>query len=399
MKVLYLHQYFNTEEMNGSIRSYLFSNSLEKNKHDVIVLTSSRDESLSKVKVQKIGLRTIIVWIPVKYSNQMSFARRIVSFFLFFIKATFISVKIKADLVFATSTPLTIALPALTFSYLKSKPFIFEVRDLWPEVPIAMGILKNRILIKSLRVFEKFIYQKAKVVIALSPDMKDGILKINPKTKVKVLPNMASTDLFLNINKKIPSPMDKLEGKKIVLYAGTFGLVNHLEYLVELAFIMQETDVVFVFIGDGSEKEKIYQVALNNGTYNNNLFILDPVPKNKIPAYFNCASVIISTTMPIEALWKNSANKFFDAIAAKKPIVINHGGWLAKLIHDNDLGLVLPHDDIGSAAKALESFLKNETRIKEVSRNCLDLASSDFSVNTICKSFVKTIENLPYRNL
>ena len=132
MKIIYLHQYFNTNEMPGSTRSFELSKRLVENGHRVYLITSKRDD----YQLQKNGWTKEngidVYWTPVSYSNKMGFLRRIFSFLLFSIKSLKVTLSIDADIIYATSTPLTIAIPAIIYSKLKSKPMIFEVRDLWP---------------------------------------------------------------------------------------------------------------------------------------------------------------------------------------------------------------------------------------------------------------------------
>ena len=141
MKIIYLHQYFNTNEMPGSTRSFELSKRLVENGHKVYLITSKRDD----YQLQKNGWTKEngidVYWTPVSYSNKMGFLRRIFSFLLFSIKSLKVTLSIDADIIYATSTPLTIAIPAIIYSRIKAKPMIFGVRDLWPEIPIAVFII------------------------------------------------------------------------------------------------------------------------------------------------------------------------------------------------------------------------------------------------------------------
>ena len=151
MRIIYLHQYFNTPDMPGSTRSYELAKRLVKNGHQVMMITSKRDahQKLSMRWTNEDGIQ--VCWIPVSYSNKMGFFRRIISFISFSIQSAKVCLSINADLLFATSTPLTIAIPGIYFSKIKNKPMVFEVRDLWPEIPIALGALKSRLTIKLAR--------------------------------------------------------------------------------------------------------------------------------------------------------------------------------------------------------------------------------------------------------
>ena len=195
MKILYIHQYFLTPEQPGGTRSYWLAKELIKKGHSVTILTSSVkfDNKIHKVNIDGID----VIYIKEAYSQKMSFLKRIISFFSFMVKSTFIGLKQKnVDLVFATSTPLTIGVPALILKRIKKIPYVFEVRDLWPEVPIQMGGLNNLILKKIAIMLEKVIYKNSKHIIALSPGMAEGVLKYESKDKISVIPNMAKIDKF-----------------------------------------------------------------------------------------------------------------------------------------------------------------------------------------------------------
>ena len=207
MKIVYLHQYFNTPSMYGGQRSYNFSQSLADNGHEVTVITSARNTNNLKIYITYEG-RVRIIWIPVKYHNSFSYLSRIYAFLSFTVRASIQILKIKCDLVFATSTPLTIAVPALIKKKFHKTNFIFEVRDLWPELPIAMGALKNKFLIKLAKLLEKKVYKDSSCIIALSEGMKEGILShgVNDQ-RVAVIPNISDSSKFteLDIRKKISS--------------------------------------------------------------------------------------------------------------------------------------------------------------------------------------------------
>ncbi|SVB69891.1 uncharacterized protein METZ01_LOCUS222745, partial [marine metagenome] len=190
MKILYLHQYFNTPNMSGGTRSYEFAQRLVSSGHEVHMITSRRDSTSSNKTYIENTDGINVYWIYVPYSNSFGFLRRILAFIKFIVLSSILSLKIKSDIVFATSTPLTIAIPAIFCSKVKGVPMVFEVRDLWPELPIAVGAIKSGILIRLAKILEETTYFHSKYVIALSPGMKEGIAKTGyPLLKIKVIPN------------------------------------------------------------------------------------------------------------------------------------------------------------------------------------------------------------------
>ena len=254
MKILYIHQYFKTPSEPGGTRSYWIAQALLNKGHDVTMITSTSNfkDRVTSLKIDGID----VIYIKAEYRQDMSISRRLKSFFYFMIKSTVIALKQKnVDIVFATSTPLTVGFPALILKWFKKKPFIFEVRDLWPEVPIQMGAMKNK-LVKSIAIsFEKIIYRNAKHVIALSPGMREGVLKYLNKEKTSMIPNMSKIDQFFPRlkNKEFAEKIGLNNNTFKVVHFGSLGLANGADTIIESAKLLKNDDSIeFVFIGGGS---------------------------------------------------------------------------------------------------------------------------------------------------
>lgn len=385
MRILYLHQYFNTPEMAGGTRSYEMARRLAAKGHEVHVVTSWKrpTERSGWFTTEEAGVR--VHWIPVPYSNEMPFRDRIKSFFRFATLAAARAAGIAADVVFASSTPLTIAIPGAYAAWRQNIPMIFEVRDLWPEVPIAMGALRNPVAIAAARQLERFAYARSTRVVALSPGMKDGVVSAGyPAAQVSVIPNSSDLELFDSVQADrgwFYQAHPELTGKKLVLYAGTFGRINRVDYLVEVAkaVVDQDLDVAFVAMGAGSEKAAVRELADRSGVLGRNFFLYDPVPKSDVPNAFAAADLVLSLCVDLDATRKNSANKFFDALAAGKPIAVNYGGWQADLIGEHELGLVLPPSSPDQAAKLISDRLKDKDWVGRCGGHARALAEARFS--------------------
>lgn len=387
MKIIYLHQYFCTPENSGGTRSFEFAKNLIKLGHEVTIITSYRNYLKDKkwFKTEHSGIS--INWIPLEYSNHTSFFKRLKVYFLFAWKCYFKIKEIEGDVIFATSTPLTIALPAILYSRKKKIPMIFEVRDLWPDVPIAMKIIKNPILIFISRLLELLAYKYSTSIVTLSPEMKKGIIqkKIDTK-KIVTIPNSADLDLF-NFNEKLEldfrSKRPWLNKKPLLLYTGTFGRVNDLNYAVRLAKALKDrnSEIRILLIGDGFEKEKIIYNAKKSDVYNKNLFIESPLPKKEMPACLSAASITANFVVDIRQNWANSANKFFDGLAAGKPILLNHGGWMEELVLKYECGLCLYGKKIELAAEELDLAILNKVWLKSRGEASKKLAEKFFDRN------------------
>lgn len=402
MKVLYLHQYFATPESNAGTRSYEMARRLAKNGHSVTFVTSSAyfsdhytfHEGWNFIKIDGIKLHVL----HLAYSNKDSFLKRILKFINFSIRSTFKSLSIKADVVIATSTPLTIAIPGLIYSKFKRIPLVFEVRDLWPELPVATGVIRNKWVIKLATWLEKYTYKNSKRLIGLSPGMCDGITRHGvPAEHVTLATNSCDTDLF-DVDKSVGrnylnTKLSFVNGRKLITYTGTFGLINKVGYIVELAKAAQKLDpnLCFVAIGDGMEKQQVVADAEKAGVLNNNLYILPPVPKTEIVDLLSSADLSLSLFGPVKEMWHNSANKLFDALASQTPIAINYGGWQQEFIEEHNCGLVLDSTDYEKASESISLFLNDENEYVKAVKSCKILSYEHFSRDIMAERIEKTL--------
>ncbi|EFC90803.1 glycosyl transferase group 1 [Dethiosulfovibrio peptidovorans DSM 11002] len=400
MKILYLHQYFNTPNMSGGTRSYEMARRMVKKGHEVHIITSDREttkETYGWRETSESGIN--VHWYPVPYNNEMSYVKRLKAFFLFSIASALKAVEIGGDVLFATSTPLTIALPGVYASKRLKIPMIFEVRDLWPEMPIAVGALKNPLLICIAKKLEIFAYKNSKYIVALSPGMRDGITNTGyPIEKVSVIPNSCDVQLFdvpKSTGKNLRKKTKWLNDRPLVVYIGTFGIINGVSYMVKIAEQMLKINpqICFVAIGSGKEKEQVISLSKKTGTYNKNMFILDPVQKTEIPQWLSACNLSLSLFTNTKAMWKNSANKFFDTLAAGRPIGINYGGWQNNLISKHRIGLALDPKNIKIAADQINKFILDTQRQKETSAESKQLGMALFDRDLLADKLISIIEN------
>ncbi|MBV5329557.1 MAG: glycosyltransferase family 4 protein [Chlorobium sp.] len=386
MRIIYLHQYFNTPDMTGGTRSYELARRLVEAGHEVHLLTTDKAQQTGRSRWRISTEAGITVhWAPVPYNNTMSFIRRILAFIHFAVRSSIRAASLKGDVIFATSTPLTIAVPAILVSWWKNKPFVFEVRDMWPDVPIAIGAIRNPIIIWLANQLELLAYNFAAKVVALAPGMREDIIRkgISPE-KVFVIPNGCDLDVF---GKKPVglSPRDEfpwLGTRKMVLFAGTLGLVNGVGYFVKLAsqVAIHEPEVRFVVIGGGGEREMVRELALSEGVLNRSLFMFDQMPKRELVRWLHAADMVMALFTGPAAVWKNAVqNKFFDALAAGKPIVNNFDGWQSRIAVEAGVGLIIDPQDISLAAADLLKSLFDEVWLCGVRERTRQLAEGRFN--------------------
>lgn len=406
MKILYLHQYFTFPSSPGSTRSYEVAKKFVESGHEVEVITlGGKFSTDTKSRWSTFEKENIVFHVlnNLDYDSTMSKIQRMVVFVKFFWFTTFKLLNLKGDVVLATSTPLTIGIPALFKKWLHKTPFIFEVRDVWPEAVIAIGAIKNIFFQKLLIGLESLIYKNADTLVPLSTDMEESILKRfkHLKEPVVVIENISELGRFdkrVDPNRTLLKDKLGFKPRFSILYAGAFGKVNGLHYIVELAVKLLPLDptIVFVLMGGGPEKEKITQLAKEKQVLSKNLFIIEPVTKNELPQMYYETQMGSSFVIPIKELWANSANKFFDSLAAKRPVLINYEGWQKHRLLKHDAGFILPHD-LGSIDKIiLEQFVAytNDTeKIAQQQKNAFELAKK-FSLEEASRKYNEILINI-----
>lgn len=395
MKLIYLHQYFNTPDSPGGTRSFEFARRLASAGIDVHVVTSVRDapraRSWSRKEVEGVAVHSV----PVPYGQHMSFPRRIAAFAEFAVRSSIKARSLKGDAVLATSTPLTIVLPALYATAFRSAPFVLEIRDLWPSVPIAMGALQNPASRWAAHALERLSYKRATAIVALSPDMKRGIVDVAPNRSqdITVIPNAADLDLFdrpAAATERWRKEHPEIGEAPFILYAGALGKVNNPTYLVDLAKNLKTmgSPLKIAIMGSGSEERDLRERAEAVGVLGDQLVLLEPTAKQKLPNAYAAATMAISTVAPIRELSANSANKFFDALAAGRPAIINHSGWMEQVLHESGAGLSVSATDTKDAAAELHALVQDGQRLEMMSTNARSLAKSRFSRDDLAKELL-----------
>lgn len=400
MTVLYLHQYFKTPKDSGGTRSYEMARRFVEAGHRIIMITSDMeaDEEGDWYKTDVEGIE--VNWLPVPYNNRMSYSDRIKAFFKFALKAGSKAASFDADVIFATSTPLTIAIPAILAKKKLKIPMVFEVRDLWPELPIAMGAIKNPVSKYAAKKLERYAYKHSEHVVALSTEMKEGVVKTGYNGEdISVIPNSCDIDLFTvseQAGKSFRNEYEWLQDRPLILYAGTLGHINGVSYLAEVAKKMRSInpEVRFVVVGDGVEFGNVKALALENDVYEQNFFMLGKIPKGDIPTVLNAADIATSLFIDLKPMWANSANKFFDALASGTPVAINYGGWQKQELEASGAGIVLSPNNYRESAIKINDVLIDKNRLGEMGRKAKILAKEKFDRDKLAKELLNKLEKV-----
>lgn len=382
--------------MAGGTRSYEMAKRLVAKGHEVNMITSSRDEGGNGAwfETEEAGIR--VHWLSVPYSNFMSFSDRIRAFMRFAWHASLRAGSLRADVIFASSTPLTIAIPATYAKWRQKVPMVFEVRDLWPDVPAAMGALNNRVFLKAANRLERFAYKSADHVVALTPTMRDFVSgKGVPLEKISTIPNISNPEAFSHNH--YPST----SGQKVLLYCGNLGPAHGPEYLLELAkaFRNRKTEVHINVIGDGKLRESMEAEAADAGVLNETISFYGKISKEDVPKFYAECDASIMTICDCELLYRHSVqNKFFDSLAAGKPVFANYRGWASELAEHESVGLILERNNPEQAASHIVDFMYDTERLKKSQVAAKKLAESQFHVDKLADDLetilLKTLKHI-----
>jgi glycosyltransferase involved in cell wall biosynthesis len=402
MRILYIHQYFSTPESWGGCRSYEFARRFVAAGHEVDLVTSDAmlPSSLKKERVNYRfwleGIRVHVIRVP--YENRMDFRKRVRAFFSFAFKSCRAIRRLpKPEVAFATSTPLTVGIPGAYAAWFHRCPFVFEVRDLWPEVPIALGWLRNPLLKFIARRFERWVYRRSARVIALSPDMARGVAKTGfPRSRIAVIPNCSDIGSYSSArgDDEFRRRMGWSKERIVVVHPGAMGQANGLGAVLDAAAHLAKLapEVLVALVGDGRERKEIESRVAKDGS--DNVLVQNPVPKTEMPRLLAAANIGLVSFLPVPALYGNSANKFFDFLAAGLPIVINYAGWQAQVLRQNECGLASEPGDAKGLAVAIAQLAADEGLRRKMGNNARRLAEERFSRDDLARQLLHVLEGV-----
>jgi glycosyltransferase involved in cell wall biosynthesis len=406
MDIVYLTQHFASPEGTSGARHWWVTNCLSRRGHNVQVITGPGylpdrvRQKNPRGYVDLGGLASVYV-VHAPYSQKMGAWSRLRSFVQYTTGASLRALKLRrSDLLIATSTPLSIAVPALVNWWLRRVPFVFEVRDRWPDGPIELGKIKAPPLKWLLFRLEALAYRNAKKIIALSPGMRDGVIaKGVPADKVVVIPNMADTDSFGPHVDPTPFRLQHdLQDKFVVGYSGAMGFINGCGAILDAANrLKHRPDIVFLLIGDGNERPEMEKRVAAESL--SNVRLMRPVPRREVPKVVAAMDVGLMTIRYFKIKEENSANKFFDYLASGTPIVLNYGGWQAQILAEYEAGMTAPPKDPERLAAVIRELADAPERVKKMGRNARYLAEKCFSREMLLARYAETIETTLLRDL
>lgn len=408
MNILVIHQFHICPKEAGITRFNQFAEIWARQGHKIEIIAgminylTGKKAGKYKKKLfvkEKEGKNTEVLRVFSSSVGYRNFGGRFFSYFSFTISALIAGLFFskKPDVVIATSPPLFAGPVGYLISIFKRVPFVFEIRDLWPDEAVEMGVLKNKLLIKLSYALEKFLYKKAKLIIALSPGFKEFLTKNKgiSSENIKVIPNPVDLNLLR------PSAKNKCLNKKfgwqdkfIILYAGAHSMVYDFKTILKTAKKLKDKkDILFVFIGDGRQKPSLIKSAKKDNLFN--VQFLKPVPKEQITDFINSSDICLATLKKLKLLDYVYATKLFDYMACAKPIILAMDGVSRNLVvNQAQAGIFVEPGNSTAFRKVLLYLLDHPRERKILGDNGYQFVKKNFSGEKLASQYEKILVKL-----
>lgn len=397
MHLLYFHQHFNTPKGTVGVRSYQMARALVAAGHRVTMVCGSYEGGDTGLSGPFAGGRRSgmvdgieVIELEVAYANALGFLARARQFLRFALRSTAIALKGDHDLIFATTTPLTAGIPAIIAKWLRRKPYVFEVRDLWPELPRAMGVITNPVMLALLSLLEWLSYRNAARCVALSPGIAEGIAArgVAPE-RIALVPNGCDLDIFA-AGAAPWRPTGVREDQLLAIFTGTHGQANGLDAVLDAAAVLKargRDDIAIALVGDGKLKPALVARAAAEAL--DNVHFCPPVPKVRLAGLMASADVGLQILANVPAFYYGtSPNKFFDYLAAGLPVLTNYPGWVADLVEQAGAGFAVPPDRPEAFADALIGAAGDRAALKGRGEAAAALAAREFDRRVLAERWV-----------
>jgi glycosyltransferase involved in cell wall biosynthesis len=378
MRILLLNQAFVSPDEPGHTRHFEMANFLRERGHELVIVASDLNYQTGQRTVARRGIYTEQVIDGVRVLRSFiypalhrSYLWRVVSFLSFMFSSVWTALQVKdIDLVMGTTPPIFQAVSAWFVAWMHRKPFLLEVRDLWPEFGVGMGVLKNPMVIALARWLEKFLYARATHILVNSPAYKDYMItKGVPERKVTYIAYGADVDMFNpGVDGSAMQAALGVQDKFVVLYAGALGQANDIDTILRAARrLISEDEICFVLFGDGKERARLQAEAARMRLSN---FIFAGVQAKKgMPGVLAVADVCLAILQDIPMFRTTYPNKVFDYMAAGRATVLVIDGVSRALIESSNGGVYVPPGNDELLAKTILELSKDPGRVRQMGRN------------------------------
>lgn len=409
MRILLLHQYFLEENDSGGSRWNEMTKVWSELGHEIVVLGgmvhANGSQKLPEYKgkwfvEKKIG-QVNILRCHVSESYNASFTGRLWGYFSFMFSSIWgglFKVKGDFDVVIVTSPPLFIGLSGYIISRFKKIPLVFEVRDLWPESAVDSGVLNNKGIIKLAYWFESFIYKKSMLINVLTPAFENTLLnkKNVAADKLIMIPNAADFSLSENLLQSFDRNQFRkelaLDDKFVITYVGAHGVANHLQQILEAGKKLEDTNVLFLLIGQGMEKDKLIQLAKEMNVTNVRFF--NPVPKAEVFKYIIASEMGASVLKNVETFKTVYSNKTFDYMSCKKPVLMAIDGVSRELVEKAQAGSFVEPENSDSFNTIIRQYINSPSLLNSQGHNGYEFAKQNFDREILANKYIKELQKL-----
>ena len=407
MRILLIHQYFLEKNGSGGSRFNEFARMWAELGHEVTVIsgmvhyaTGNKDPKYRGkfITHEKYEDRVTVYRCHVSEAYNTGFTGRMWGYFSFVFSSVFCGLfytRKKYDAVLVTSPPLFVGVTGLILSFVKGTPFVFEVRDLWPESAIDTGVLTNPVLIQMAYFFEKLIYRKAALINVLTPAFRTTLLdkKNVPAEKVIMIPNAADFSMVESLEQFDVASFRKehgFDGYFVVTYVGAHGVANHLIQVLETAELLRDERVLFVMIGEGMQKNMLKEIALQKNL--GNVRFIDAVPKKDVFKYILASDCGISVLKRCDTFKTIYSNKTFDYMSCKKPVLLAIDGVSRELVETAQCGLFIEPEDATDFAEKILYYKNNPDKVKGDGGNGYLYAQKHFDRKLLAVQYINALE-------
>lgn len=409
MKILLIHQFFLESNGSGGSRWNEFVRIWEEDYNaEVTVLAGTINYNDNKIPseykhklfTKKRQGNSDVYRCYVYEGYNTNFLGRLFGYFSFVFSSLIVGcffLNKKYDIIIVTSPPLFIGISGYLISLVKRVPYLFEIRDLWPESAVDSGVVKNKFIINLSFKLEKFIYRKAKLINVLTPAFKNILLtkKGIKSDKIIYIPNASDfsiSEKFVDSDFTELKSQLGLNGKFVVTYVGAHGLANNLFQILDTALLLAHTNVHFLFIGQGMEKDKLLDYS--NKLNLNNVTFLNPVPKNEIFKYICLSDVCTSVLKKCDTFKTVYSNKTFDYMSCKKPILMAIDGASRDLIEEANCGLFVEPENPNDFKDKILIYLNNKELLELHGENGYNFAKINFDRNFLASKYINHLKSL-----
>ncbi|MBQ2368252.1 MAG: glycosyltransferase family 4 protein [Bacteroidaceae bacterium] len=374
MKILFLTDNFPPEVNAPATRTFEHCREWVKAGHDVTVITCFPNYPQGKVypgytnslcKTEYMdGIKVVRVWSYMTANK--GFIKRIIDFISFSVTSFFAGLFRECDIIVATSPQFFTALSGRTLGFFKRKPWIMEVRDLWPDSIKAVGAMKESVVLKYFSKEEKWCYSSAKKIVVVTNSFKREIAKKGiPEDKIFVIKNGANTELF-KPREKSQELLRKLglEGKRVLGYVGTLGMAHKIDFLIDC--VKGLDDYALMILGNGAEKENIQQKIESEGI--KNVVLLDSVSKNEVAEYIALQDAALVNLRKSSLFTTVIPSKIFETASMRIPIMLGVDGEAREMVEEFGAGLFYEPENREDFLEKLNTLFSSP----EVYKNCCD---------------------------